>query len=374
MTNPLKGLEAAGQAAWLDFVDRRFMAEGGLRKLVDEDGLTGVTSNPSIFEKAIGHSDAYDEQLEKDVDEADSTVETAYEALAIKDIRDACDTLRPVYDRLSAKDGYVSIEVSPYLALETDTTIAAARRLWKTVDKPNLMVKIPGTKPGVPAIRQALEDGININVTLLFAVSAYEAVLEAYLSALEARVAKGEPIDRLASVASFFVSRIDSQIDKAIDARAKDGDGESEALKALKGKVAIANAKLAYAWYQELIASDRWQALAAKGARPQRLLWASTGTKNPDYPDTLYIDSLIGPDTVNTMPPKTMDAFRERGHATATLTQGVEDARKVIEQAKGPGLHLDAVTDTLVEEGVALFAEAFDKLLGAIAKKQPVAA
>ncbi|USI72419.1 bifunctional transaldolase/phosoglucose isomerase [Sphingomonas morindae] len=370
MSNPLKQLSEAGQAVWLDFVDRTFMNKGGLAKLVEEDGLTGVTSNPSIFEKAIGHSDAYDEQLERDIAEEDVSVETAYEALAIADIKTACATLRPVYDRLGAKDGYVSIEVSPYLALETDTTIAAARRLWAEVNEPNLMVKIPGTAPGVPAIQEALDAGININVTLLFAIDAYKAVLEAYISALEARVTRGEPVDRIASVASFFVSRIDAVIDKQVDERVASGDAEAEALKALKGKVAIANAKLAYQHYIEVSSSQRWQALAAKGAMPQRLLWASTGTKNPAYPDTLYVDTLIGRDTVNTMPPKTMDAFRDHGTVANTLVADVEEARHVLAEVERLGLSLDDVTSALVEDGVRSFADAADSLYGAVAAKR----
>ncbi|MDB5736962.1 MAG: transaldolase, partial [Sphingomonas bacterium] len=370
MTNPLLTLEEAGQAVWLDFVDRKFMGEGGLKKLVEEDGLTGVTSNPSIFEKAIGHSDAYDEQLQTDLAKADVSVETAYEGLAIADIRTACDTLKPVYDKLGGKDGYVSIEVSPYLAMNTDTTITAARRLWKTVDRKNLMVKIPGTTPGTPAIRQALEDGININVTLLFAVDAYKDVLEAYVAALEARLAKGEAIDKIASVASFFVSRIDAQIDKKIDDRLAANDPEGDALKAVKGKVAIANAKMAYQHYLSVIASARWRALADKGAMPQRLLWASTGVKNPDYPDTLYVATLIGRDTVNTMPPKTMDAFRDHGESSNSLVADIDAAQKVLSEADRLGLDLPGVTHALVDDGVKLFADAADALYGAVADKR----
>ena len=370
MSNPLKALEEQGQAVWLDFVDRKFLKEGGLKTLAAEDGVTGVTSNPTIFEKAIGHSDAYDDQLENDIAANNDSVETAYEKLAIADITQACDELRPVYDRLDGKDGYVSIEVSPYLALETETTQTAAIRLWKTVDRPNLMVKIPGTEQGVPAIRSSLEAGININVTLLFAISAYKTVLEAYLSALEARVAKGEPIERIASVASFFVSRIDGMIDAAIDKRVKAGDPDAEALKALKGKVAIANAKLAYQHWQDVTASDRWQVLAAKGAMPQRLLWASTGTKNPDFPDTLYVDSLIGDATVNTMPPKTMDAFRDHGTVAETLTANIEEARRVMTEVDRLGLDLGGVTTGLVEEGVRSFADSADALYGAVAAKR----
>ena len=363
-TNPLRTLAEAGQAVWLDFVDRKFLNEGGLKKLVEEDGLTGVTSNPSIFEKAIGQSNTYDEQLKADLAKADASVEAAYEALAIQDIEDACDTLRPVYDRTGGHDGYVSIEVSPYLAMETEATIAAAKRLWATIDKPNLMVKIPGTAPGVPAIQESLTAGININVTLLFALDAYKAVLEAYISALEARVAKGLPIDRIASVASFFVSRIDAVIDAKIE---KLGTPQA---KALAGKVAIANAKIAYQHYLEVLASPRWQALAAKGAMPQRLLWASTGTKNPAYSDVLYVETLIGRDTVNTMPPKTMDAFRDHGETAETLTADIDEAKHVLAEAERLGLDLDGVTAKLVEDGVRLFADAADTLYGAVADKR----
>ena len=371
----LSDLSAAGTAVWLDFVDRKFLAAGGLRKLVDEDGLTGVTSNPSIFEKAMGHGDAYDASIATfDKDHPDAATIDRYEAQAIEDIKAAADTLRPVYDRLEAKDGYVSLEVSPTIADDTDATIAEAQKLWAAVGKPNLMIKIPGTLAGGPAISATIAAGINVNVTLLFAQSAYQRVAEAYATGLEERVRQGLPIDRIASVASFFVSRIDSSIDKQIDARLKDGDAESDALRALRGKVAIANAKLAYAWYQEFAASPRWQMLAAKGAQPQRLLWASTGTKDPAYPTTLYVDTLIGPDTVNTMPPATMDAYRETGTVAQTLTQDVEGARHVMAEAKRLGIDVDEVTDTLVEEGVASFAKAFENLLGAIAKKQPVAA
>ena len=366
----LQDLSKAGTAVWLDFVDRKFLAQGGLQKLVDNDGLTGVTSNPTIFEKAMGAGDAYDEGF-AEFDRANPGAEpmARYEAQAIKDIQAACDTLLPVYQRLDAADGYVSLEVSPYLALKGPETAEEADRLWEAVDRPNLMIKIPGTDDGVRAIRDTIAKGINVNVTLLFGVEAYKQVAHAYVEGLEERVEKGLSINNIASVASFFVSRIDSKIDDKIDA----GVGGEEA-KALKGKVAIANAKLAYAWYEDFIASERWQKLAAKGARPQRLLWASTGTKNPDYPDTLYVDQLIGPDTVNTMPPKTMDAFRERGTVAQTLQQDVDDARHVIAEQARLGLDLDGVTKELVEEGVASFSKSFDDLLAVIQSKQPAAA
>ena len=370
--NALKDLEALGQAVWLDFVDRKFLEAGGLKKLVDEDGLTGVTSNPSIFEKAMGHGDAYDSSLaEFDKTHPDAATLDRYENLAVQDIKAAAETLEPVYKKLDGKDGYVSLEVSPYIADDTDAAITEAAKLWKMVGRDNVMIKIPGTAAGAPAIAATIRAGINVNVTLLFSLDAYKRVAEAYVMGLEERVKAGEPIDRIASVASFFVSRIDGKIDDEIDKRLKDGDPEAEALKAVRGKVAIANAKLAYVWYQEFIASDRWQALAAKGAQPQRLLWASTGVKNPDYPDTLYVAELIGPETVNTMPPKTMDAFRDHGAAAATLTKDVEGARHTLAEAERLGLDLHRVTDTLVLEGVASFVKAFDDLLGAIAAKQP---
>ena len=369
-TSLLTQLHAAGQAVWLDFVDRKFLAAGGLVKLIAEDGVTGVTSNPSIFEKAMGHGDAYDEGFKRFLAKADASVVSLYESQAIADIQAAAQDLRPVYDRLKGQDGYVSLEVSPYLAKGTEATIAEARRLWGEVGVPNLMVKVPGTQAGVPAIRQLIADGLNINVTLLFGIEAYQAVATAYLEGLEARAAKGEPIDRIASVASFFVSRIDSKIDKEIDTRLEAGDPDAETLRWLRGKVAIANAKLAYAWYAEMIASERWQRLAAKGAMPQRLLWASTGVKDPAYPDTLYVDQLIGKDTVNTMPPKTMDAFRDRGAVVQTLTEGLDEARDVLANTDRLGLDLAGVTAALVEDGIRQFADAADALLGAVAAKR----
>ncbi len=371
----LNDLSAAGTAVWLDFVDRKFLEAGGLDKLVKEDGLTGVTSNPSIFEKAMGHGDAYDATLaEFDKQNPDAATIDRYEHLAIQDIKAAAETLRPVYDRLETKDGYVSLEVSPYIADDTDATIAEAEKLWHAVDRPNLMIKIPGTLAGGPAISATIAKGINVNVTLLFALDAYIRVAEAYATGLEERVRQGQPIDTIASVASFFVSRIDSMIDKEIDRRLGENDPEAETLKGLRGKVAIANAKMAYQWFLDFEKSDRWQALAAKGAQPQRLLWASTGVKDKAYRDTLYVDTLIGRDTVNTMPPATMDAFRERGTIGDTLNEDVDEARHVMAEADRLGLNLTGVTDTLVAEGVASFAKAFDDLLGSIAAKQPAAA
>ena len=365
--NPLQKLHALGQAVWLDFLDRGFLQQGGLRKLIGEDGASGVTSNPSIFEKAMGHGDAYDEGFRAVFAQPGATVQQAYEHEAVADIKAAARDLRPVYDRLGGKDGYASLEASPALADETQQTIDEARRLWAAVGEPNLMIKVPGTQAGVPAVRALIADGINVNITLLFAIDAYQAVANAYLDGLEARLAKGEPIDRIASV---FVSRIDTEIDKKIDARIAQGDKEADALKALRGKVAIANAKLAYAWYQELIASERWRKLSAKGAMPQRLLWASTGTKDPAYPDTLYVETLIGPDTINTMPLKTMDAFRDHGVVRETLTADVDQARRVLAEADRLGLDLPGVTSALVTDGVKQFVDAADKLFKAVDGKR----
>ena len=365
----LNDLAAQGQAVWLDFVDRKFLNEGGLKQLIDEDAVTGVTSNPSIFEKAMGHGDAYDESLAAyDREHPDAATIDRYEQLAIQDIQQAADQLRPVYDRLEAKDGYVSLEVSPYISDDTDATIAEAQKLWAAVDRPNLMIKIPGTEAGAPAISATIAAGINVNVTLLFAMDAYVRVAEAYVAGLEERVRQGQPIDRIASVASFFVSRIDTSIDKQID---EDGGDEKTAL---RGKVAIANAKMAYQWYLDFLKGDRWKALADKGAQSQRLLWASTGVKDKNYPDTYYMDALIGPDTVNTVPPKTLDAFRDTGTPGATLVQDVDEAKRVLAEADRLGLDLNGVTGRLVQEGVASFVKSFDDLLGAIAKKQPATA
>ncbi|WP_375459048.1 bifunctional transaldolase/phosoglucose isomerase [uncultured Enterovirga sp.] len=371
--NPLKTLFAEhGQAIWLDFVARGFVRDGHLRRMVEEDDLRGVTSNPSIFEKAIGHSDEYDESLKAAEREPGKAVIDLYEDLAITDIQAAADVLRPVYDATGGEDGYVSLEVSPYLALDTEETLTEGRRLWKQVGRENLMVKVPATREGVPAIRTLIGEGININVTLLFSQDVYEDVANAYLDGLEALAKNGGDVGRVASVASFFVSRIDSAIEKALDAKiaaANDPD-EKAALEALKGKVAIANAKLAYRRYKRLFGNGRFDALKAKGAREQRLLWASTGTKNKAYRDTLYIEELIGPNTVNTVPPATLDAFRDHGVARASLEENVGEAERVLERLAQSGISLEEITKTLVEEGVTLFKDAADKLLGAVAGKR----
>jgi transaldolase/glucose-6-phosphate isomerase len=371
MTNHLRELNAAGQAAWLDFLNSKIVENGDLARLISADGVTGLTSNPSIFEKAIGEGDAYDARIRAAVTGGDAKPVTVFEHIAVADIRAAADAFRPTFDALGGKDGFVSLEVSPTLANDTEGTIAEARRLWAAVDRPNLMIKVPGTKAGVPAIRQLIGEGINVNVTLLFGVDAYLAVADAHISGLETFKAAGGDVSKAHGVASFFVSRIDTQIDKKIDARlaANPAPEEETRLRRLRGKIAIANAKRAYQRYLELIDEPRWKALAAAGAAPQRLLWASTGVKDPAYPETLYVDSLIGVDTVNTMPPKTMDAFRKDGTVAPTLTEGVAEAEHDLAEAVGLGLDLDGVTDALVEDGVQQFAKAFDTLLGAVGSK-----
>ena len=370
--NPLKALQDHGQAVWLDFLSRGFIAEGGLKKLVDEDGLRGVTSNPSIFEHAIGQSDEYDDAIARMLQAHDRSAGEIFEQLAVEDIRKATDVLRPAFDATQGADGFVSIEVSPYLAADTLGTIAEAKRLWNEVDRKNLMIKVPGTLEGLPAIRDLIADGINVNITLLFAQQVYEQVVEAYLSGLEALAAKGGDVSQIASVASFFVSRIDTAVDKLLDeniARANDPD-EKARLNALKGKIAVANAKLAYQRYLRLFGGARWKALAANGAKPQRLLWASTGTKNKAYSDVLYVEELIGSDTVNTMPIATMDAFREHGKLRDSLQDDAVGAQRLLGELGRAGISLDAVTDKLVVDGVRLFADAADKLLAAVAKKR----
>jgi len=365
--NALKQLEAFGQSPWLDFIQRSFTAAGKLQEMVDRDGLKGVTSNPSIFQKAMGEGTDYDAGFKALADRGDHDAQDIYEALAIEDIQHACDVLRPVWEATGKVDGYVSLEVSPYLALRTDETVTEARKLWAAVNRPNLMVKVPGTDKGVAAIRTLIGDGLNINVTLLFAQKAYEAVAEAFIAGLEDRMARGESVASISSVASFFVSRIDAVMDKRIDERMAHGEA---ALKPLRGKVAIANAKMAYQTYLKLVGSPRWAKLSAAGALPQRLLWASTGVKDKAYSDVLYVEELIGRDTVNTIPPATMDAFRDHGHARASLTEDLDDARAVMAAVEEHKLDLDGITERLVQDGVDLFAEAADKLLGSVAAKR----
>ncbi len=370
--NPVKALQEHDQAVWLDFLSRGFIANGGLKKLVDEDGLRGVTSNPSIFEHAIGHTNEYDDAIKRMLQGRDCSPGEIFEKLAVEDIRSATDVLRPVFDATRGADGFVSIEVSPYLAMDTQATIDEAKRLWREVDRKNLMIKVPATAEGLPAIHDLTADGINVNITLLFAQQVYEQVVEAYLSGLEALAAKGGEISRIASVASFFVSRIDTEVDKLLDekiARANDPD-EKARLSALKGKVAIANAKLAYQRYLRLFAGERWHALEANGAKPQRLLWASTGTKNKAYSDVLYVEELIGPNTINTMPMATLEAFRDHGKLRDSLKADIAEAQRLLGELDRAGVSLQTVTDKLIRDGVRLFSDAADKLFGAVAHKR----
>jgi transaldolase / glucose-6-phosphate isomerase len=369
--NPLLELRDRGQSVWLDFLSRDFLRKGGLENLIEQDGLSGVTSNPAIFEKAIAQSESYDAQIERALASGWPSVTAIYEELAIADIRDAADDLRRTYDTTEGADGLVSLEVSPYLANDTAGTIEEARRLWRTVGRENLMIKVPGTPAGLPAVRQLIGEGLNINITLLFSQAVYAEVAEAYLAGLEHLAASGQPIDRVASVASFFVSRIDTVADKLLGERmtAANAD-ERRALAALRGKTAIANAKLAYRLYQRLFAGSRWARLKERGARPQRLLWASTSTKNPDYRDVIYAEELIGSDTVDTMPEATLDAFRDHGVVRDALTENVAEAERMLEALERAGISLTKITDNLVVDGVRLFSDAFDKLLGAVAAKR----
>ncbi len=363
--NALKALhDEHDQAVWLDFLARGFVAKGELKALVETDGLRGVTSNPAIFEKAIGHSDEYDEALKAVLGVGDARVIDLYEGLAIADIQAAADVLKPVYEASGGADGFVSLEVSPYLARDTEGTLEEARRLHAAVGRDNLMIKVPATREGLPAIRQLTAEGMSINITLLFSQEVYEAVANAYIDGLTELAAKGGDVSKVASVASLFVSRIDTLVDKLLDEK---GDGLE-----LKGKVAVANAKLAYQRYKRIFSGPKWEALAAKGARKQRLLWASTGTKNKAYSDVLYVEELIGPDTVNTVPPATMDAFRDHGKVAATLEAGLGEAEAVMARLAKTGIDIEAVANQLVEEGVQLFADAADKVLGAVAGKRVV--
>ena len=367
-TNPLKGLLEYGQSPWMDYIRRDLLTGGGLRKMIEQDGLRGMTSNPAIFEKSVTGSTLYSDILSSP--EAKSLdAKGIYEKIAIRDVQDACDIFKPIYQSTRRHDGYVSLEVSPYLANDTKGTLEEARRLWKAVNRENLMIKVPGTPEGVPAIRQLLEDGLNINVTLLFAQSAYEAVAEAFFAALEARVLKRMDISHCASVASFFVSRIDTLVDSRIEEKLKTANGASKDLLAsLEGKIAIANAKLTYKKYQELYGGTRWKALAAKSGQPQRLLWASTSTKNPKYRDVLYVEELIGAETVDTIPPATFDAFREHGQLRQSLTEDVAGAAAIMANLGKAGISMKEVTDKLLVDGVKLFADAFKTLLDATGK------
>ncbi len=366
-STPLHALHAAGQSIWLDFIDRALLQGDTLARRITDDALTGMTSNPTIFEKALASGTAYDAQLKSSA--AGKSAWELFELVETDDVRTACDIFRPVYDRSKGLDGYVSIEVSPGAAHDAKATVAEAHRLWTTVNRPNVMIKVPGTAEGCIALEQLIADGLNVNVTLLFAVDAPARVIEAYLSGLERRAAAGQPLGHVASVASFFVSRVDSAIDAALDAMVKAGTLPADRAKALQGKAAIANAKRAYRLFRETFSGARWDKLASKGAQFQRPLWASTSTKNPSYRDTIYVEELICPDTVNTMPPNTLEAYRDHGITKRPVDADVAAADALLRELEALGIKLDAVTDKLLAEGLASFQKSFDTLIAGIEQK-----
>jgi transaldolase / glucose-6-phosphate isomerase len=371
--NPLLALQDYGQAVWLDYMQRQLITSGELQRFIDEDGLRGMTSNPAIFEKAITGSTDYTEALSA-LGSRHLDAMGLYEQLAIRDIQDAAGLFRPVYEQTRRGDGYISLEVSPHLAHDTEGTVREARRLWQAVDRPNLMIKVPATPAGLPAIEQLLSEGININVTLLFSQDVYERVAAAYIAGLERLAGQAGDVGRVASVASFFISRIDTAIDAQVTTRLKAANSAQERtlLRSLLGKVAIANGKLTYQRYKAIFQGSRWEVLAAQGAQPQRVLWASTSTKNPQYRDVLYVEELIGPNTVNTMPPATLEAFRDHGRPRPSLEEDLEEARDTMEVLAQVGISMQEVTERLLDEGVRLFAEPFDKLLDTLAQRGTV--
>ncbi|MGA9770525.1 MAG: transaldolase [Blastocatellia bacterium] len=369
--NPLVELTRLGQSVWYDNIERKLITSGELKRLVDEDALGGVTSNPAIFEKAISGSDLYADQLAELAGQGKSAVEI-YEALAIRDVQTAADVLATVYEKSGGTDGFVSLECSPLLANDTARTIEEARRLWNELSRKNVMIKIPGTPEGMAAIEQCIQEGININITLLFSLEAYEQTMEAYIRGLERRAAEGKPVNNISSVASFFVSRIDTAIDKQLDARIKQAtsDEEKAKLESLLGRTAIANAKMAYQRYREVFHGERFRELKAKGAQVQRPLWASTSTKNPAYKDVYYVEALIGSETVDTLPPATLTAFRDHGVARITIEDGLDQERARLQSLEEIGISLDEVTAQVLADGVRLFVEPFDKLIAAIESRR----
>jgi transaldolase len=368
--NSLKRLGSLGQSVWLDYIRRDLIASGQLRRLIEEDGLRGMTSNPSIFEKAIVDSHDYDEDI-RAMALKGKGAEAIYEALSQGDVESAADQFRPLYDRTDGQDGYVSLEVNPHLGHDTEGTVEEARRLWAALNRPNVLIKVPATADGLPAIQQLISEGISVNVTLLFGLPRYRQVAEAYIAGLEARAAQGKPLKHLASVASFFVSRIDALVDPLIEELIAQGGKEKDLARKARGQVAIASAKMAYQIYKEVVGGERFRKLAAQGARVQRLLWASTSAKNPDYSDVKYIEALIGPDTVDTIPMETLDAYRDHGKPKARLEQDVEEARSVLGRLHELGIDIDNVTRQLEDEGVEKFNQPFDKLMATLAQRSP---
>lgn len=367
--NPLLQLESLGQSIWMDFIRRDTITSGELKRLIEQDGILGVTSNPSIFEKAIGGSHDYDDQI-RNLARQGKSVDDIYQAVTIQDIQMAADVFRPVYNRTHGGDGFVSLEVSPRLAHDTAGTIQEARRLWKEVDRPNLMVKVPGTKEGLPAIEQLVAEGLNINITLLFGLPRYQEVAEAYLAGLESLAAHGKAVDEAASVASFFLSRIDVLLDPILEKKVSEGGPKAGMAAELRGQAAIASARAAYGLYRELFYSPRFNRLARLGARTQRLLWASTSTKNPAYSDVKYVEPLVGVDTINTLPIETIDAYRDHGKPSLQLDQGMAEARRILKDLGKLGINLDAATQQLENEGVEKFNKALDTLMAAIDEKR----
>jgi transaldolase len=367
-TNRLQQLHDAGMSIWLDFIDRELLSSGRLRRMIEQDFVTGETTNPTIFEKALAEGHEYDDQLSAAPREL--TPSELFEIVETDDVRTACDIFADVYARTNGGDGYVSIEVSPAAANDADATVHEAQRLWHAVDRPNLMVKVPGTAEGATAVRQLISQGINVNITLLFAINAHARVIDAYIAGLADRLRAGNPIDGVASVASFFVSRVDSEVDKRLEGiAAGKPEQEREQILRLRGKAAIANAKLAYRLFEAKFSGERWERLAAKGARPQRPLWASTSTKNPAYRDTIYVEELIGPNTVNTLPPATLEAFRDHGVVKQCLTEGLDQAQLCLAELEAAGISMEEVTDKLLVDGLASFQKSFDQLTAGLAKK-----
>jgi transaldolase len=371
MTNPLLQLKAQGQSPWYDNIDRGQLQSGQFKRLLDEDGISGVTANPTIFQKSISHGHAYDEQMTQLIKEGKSTSDI-YETMIISDIRTVADMLRPIYESTHRQDGFVSLEVSPELAHDTNATIAEVRRFWKMVDRPNLMIKIPATQEGIPAIQQALSEGINVNITLIFSIENYRQVTDAFIGALEERNAEGKDISHIASVASFFVSRVDTLVDKLLEDKTKatSDPSEQQKLKALEGKAAIANARLVYQDFLRIFSTPRFETLKHSGAHVQRPLWASTSTKNPAYRDVMYAEELIGPDTVDTMPLETIENFRDHGRVSRTIDKDIPQAKAELAALEEVGIHYDQVTEQLQVEGVQKFADSFHELFKGIEEKK----
>ncbi len=367
--NPLLDLQAFGQSIWIDFISRGMITSGELQRMIEEDGVSGVTSNPSIFEKAISESNDYDELL-RSQDSSEKTPEGILQALTIEDIQSVADLLRPTYNRTDGRDGFVSLEVSPRLAHDTAGTIAEARQLWSAVNRPNAMIKVPATQEGLPAIRQLTAEGINVNITLLFGLPRYREVVESYISGLEILAASGKPLKPVASVASFFLSRIDTLIDPVLEKIMKTDSPQADIAARLHGQIAIASARVAYEMYKEIFGSERFTSLAKKGARTQKLLWASTSTKNPAYSDTKYIEPLIGVDTINTVPVETLNAYRDHGQPERSLERNVPEAYQLLDGLSSVGVDLNAVTQRLEDEGIEKFVSAFDRLLVSIRERQ----